>query len=111
MKWSRAALLTAAAAYLAQLAPFILGPLTECDHCVAQYLRLYAVLPGVVPAMLLRLEDGAFYAVATLGTLSVFAAVSGLLRILPRAGRILALVAAAGALGTWAVAFSHALRA
>lgn len=111
MSWIRAALLTAVATYLAQLAPFIFGPLTECDHCVAQYLRLYAVLPGVVPAMLLGLENGAFFAAAALGTLSVIAAVTGLLRILPRAGRILTLVVAAGTLGTWAVAFSHALRA
>lgn len=111
MRPSRAALLAAAAVYLAQLAPFAIGPLTECGHCVRQFLKLYAVLPGVVPALLLRLEGGAFVAVAALGTLVVFATLAALLCVLPRAGRWPALAVAALATGAWAVAFSHALRA
>lgn len=111
MRWLHAALLAAAAAYAGQLAPFVAGPLTECGHCVQQYAKLYAVLPGVVPAMLLQLKGGTFFAVAAIGTAAVFTAVAALLRILPPRGRGVVLAAAAITLGGWALAFSYALRA
>lgn len=103
-------LIVAVTLYAAQLAPFVAGPLTECRHCVAQYARLYAVLPGTMPAMLLRLEDGAFLAVAALGTAAVIASLASLARILSPKDRAAALALAACVLGWWSVAFSHVLR-
>ena len=39
---------TLAAIYGGQLAPFFAGPLTECDHCVGNYLRFFPMVPGIV---------------------------------------------------------------
>ena len=37
-----------AAIYLGQLVPFAAGPLTECGHCVVNYLKFYLLVPGVI---------------------------------------------------------------
>ncbi|MCB1077057.1 MAG: hypothetical protein KDM64_04420 [Verrucomicrobiae bacterium] len=39
---------TAAAIYTGQLAPFLIGPLTECGHCVANFARFFVFTPGVL---------------------------------------------------------------
>jgi hypothetical protein len=44
----------AAAIYLPLLAPFLVGPLRECSHCVETYLRAFPYLPGLLPATFLR---------------------------------------------------------
>lgn len=38
--------------YLPQLMAFPASPLAECDHCIAQFWQLYALVPGLVPAFL-----------------------------------------------------------
>ncbi|MCB1232764.1 MAG: hypothetical protein KDN19_21145 [Verrucomicrobiae bacterium] len=46
--WVRPLASAAAAIYLGQLAPFFAGPLTECGHCVANYLKFYVIVPGLI---------------------------------------------------------------
>ncbi len=46
--WWRPLVTSAAAIYLGQLVPFVAGPLTECAHCVGNYLKYYFVVPGII---------------------------------------------------------------
>ena len=46
--WWRPLAWTLGALYAGQLVPFLFGPLTECDHCVGNYLRFFVVVPGIV---------------------------------------------------------------
>lgn len=43
----------ALAIYLPQVLPFLVGPLTECSHCIGTYLKLFAILPGGLPGILI----------------------------------------------------------
>ena len=45
--WRRAVGIAIGVVYLPQLTPFAVGPLTECDHCIAEYWRMFAILPGI----------------------------------------------------------------
>lgn len=68
---SRRAWLVAAACHLAAVtAPYLIGPLSECDHCIENYTRTGLIAPGVLPVSMMRLEPGsiASYAVATVVT-------------------------------------------
>lgn len=44
--WVRPLGLSAGAIYAGQLAPFLFGPLTECTHCVLNYLKFFPMIPG-----------------------------------------------------------------
>ncbi len=46
--WPRPLVSSLAAIYLGQLVPFVAGPLTECAHCVGNYLKLFPLVPGVI---------------------------------------------------------------
>lgn len=46
--WWRPLGQSAAALYLGQLAPFVAGPLTECAHCVGNYLKFFPLIPGIL---------------------------------------------------------------
>jgi phosphotransferase system glucose/maltose/N-acetylglucosamine-specific IIC component len=53
---SRALLLVMSALWLPTLLPFVVGPLTECGHCIRNYLCLLPVMPGIGVALFV---DGA----------------------------------------------------
>ena len=44
--WLTATGLTLAFVYLPQLSALVFGPLSECDHCVAIYAKVYLIVPG-----------------------------------------------------------------
>lgn len=44
--WKLAVPIALAAVYLPTLVPFAAGELTDCGHCVANYLRLLPIVPG-----------------------------------------------------------------
>lgn len=46
--WWRPLGWTLTALYGGQLVPFVVGPLTDCDHCVGNYLKFFVFLPGAV---------------------------------------------------------------
>lgn len=50
----RAAVVAIGALWLPSLLPFAIGPLTECGHCIRNYLQLIPVMPGIVAAMLVQ---------------------------------------------------------
>ena len=57
-RWPKALLLAAAAVYLPTLVPFVAGPLTGCGHCVATYLTLLPIVPGIVAGALVPAKGG-----------------------------------------------------
>ena len=46
--WVKPLSLTLLFVYGAQAVPFFVGPLTECDHCVGNYLKLFPIIPGML---------------------------------------------------------------
>ena len=109
------ALGSALALWLPPLIPFFAGPLGECDHCVAQYARLYALLPGAWGGFAAgRALGDVDHALALAAMAALTAALGGLLfRRLRRPGRgawwLLGAVAVASGLQGWG--FAHLLRA
>jgi hypothetical protein len=104
----------AAALWLPPLVPFVTGPLTECSHCVANYGRMYAVIPGFWPGATVGLAYGdsdSWLAIGVMAatTLVLLVAVIGALgrgRLLG-AGALLFAALLSGASG-WVL--GHALR-
>jgi hypothetical protein len=42
------------ALWLPTLLPLAMGPLTECGHCIRNYVLLMPIMPGIVAAMLVQ---------------------------------------------------------
>lgn len=88
--------------YLPQFLPFLLGPLTECGHCVQTYLLCFPVGPGLLAGALLA--QGAMRwvlaAAFALGAVGVSFALQSALgpRGRRRAGWLVALASAGNAL-------------
>jgi len=83
-RWSRALPLAALAVYLPTAAPFAVGPLTECGHCVTTYLQLLPVVPGIVSLALMSSRgDAASIAIAGACTLLLLAGCVAAARRLP----------------------------
>ncbi len=55
-RWLAATGWTLAFAYVPQFTPFLVGPLTECAHCVGGYLRFFVITPGFLLANFVVLE-------------------------------------------------------
>ena len=72
-RWPIALLLAALAVYLPTAVPFVVGPLTECDHCVSTYLGLLPVVPGVIAAAAVHPADVLALALAGAATLALLA--------------------------------------
>lgn len=98
----------ALALWLPGLLPFVFGPLTECAHCVRNYLAILPVLPGFLAAAWCRNEP-MFYVFGLVGTLALFALAALLMGL---AGRRWPLVALPVALlsGAQAIGLAHVLR-
>jgi hypothetical protein len=47
-----------AAVYAVQPVAFLTSPLGECDHCIAQFWRLFVALPGLVVGLLVNGRAG-----------------------------------------------------
>ena len=79
--WLRCALQGLGAVYLPQVAVFLLGPVQECSHCVATYLRLFPLLPGLAAGMSFHTLESRLV-VAGLTTLVLLAGIlAGALRL------------------------------
>lgn len=109
MRPLRSTLLALATLYLPQLLPLALGPLTECSHCVGTYGRLFALLPGMLPAWSLAIPAGlprpVLLALASGITLAVLVLLTLLAHRSPRTARwLLPLTALASASNALAVA-------
>lgn len=105
----RPALLRAAAAlWLPALLPFVFGPLTECTHCVQEYLQLLAVEPGFLAAMWCRNGPG-LHTVGGLATLLLLALVATLIGVAGRRWWLVAIPVAVLA-GVQALGLGYLLR-
>ncbi|GAB4140554.1 MAG: hypothetical protein Fur0037_07090 [Planctomycetota bacterium] len=86
--------------WLPALLPFVIGPMAECDHCVATYLKMLPVEPGWLAAAWIRGSWG--YVAAACATLLLLALCSPLLDAAragwPLVGALLGLASAAQAL-------------
>lgn len=112
--WRRALLEAAAVLYLPQLAAFVIGPLTECDHCTGLYIRLYPIVPGHPFGMALVLLTGMqsdlpFFLVWGAGAVLLLAGVTWGMRLLGRRRLWLAAPVALLA-GVHSVMLAHLLR-
>jgi len=111
LRWAEArpALLRAAATlWLPALLPFVFGPLTECGHCVQNYLKLLPVQPGFLAAAWCR-NDPWFHAVGGLATLLLLALVATLIGIAGRRWWLVAIPVAVLA-GVQALGIGYLLR-
>jgi len=111
---ARATTAAAAALWLPPLLSFAVGPLTECSHCVAQYWRFYAVVPGFWPGFTVGMAFGdsdSWVALAVMAatTLVLLVAVTWALQRGRLVGTFVVLFAAALSGGSgWVL--GHALR-
>lgn len=110
MTWFRAAALVMAVVYLAQLTPFVVGPLLSCDHCIDLYARYYVFVPGFLPTMYFGLEDKVFATVAILFTIAMLAVITIAVRKFPRWAVVGVLMITALLAGYNALGLSHVLR-
>jgi hypothetical protein len=96
------------ALYAPAVAPFVLSPLAECEHCVGLYFALLPVLPGFLAAWL-GSDVVPFYALGAVATLAVLALTALLIAL---AGRRWLFVAVPVALleGAQATGVGHLLR-
>ena len=64
--WREAVWRGLAAVYTVQPVAFLTSPLGECDHCIAQFWRLFPALPGLVTGLLFdqRASSAPFKAMA-----------------------------------------------
>ena len=87
--WRPALLAALGLMWLPHLLPFVLGPLTECGHCVRTYLQYFAVLPGFLAGA--SLSDSALLSWLTMGmaTGAVFLLVAQCWRAFPPRGRLI----------------------
>jgi hypothetical protein len=109
--WRRAACLAGLSVWLPVLVPVCFGLLRDCGHCARTYWLCSALVPGLLPSVLLQLDDAVFFVVAAAVTLGLFGGLAVALRELPRpwhwvAQGPVAVVSTLSALG-----FAMALRA
>ena len=85
--WREAVWRGLAAVYAVQPLAFLTSPLGECDHCIAQFWRLFPVLPGLASGVLLgqRTSSVPFQVMAGLTIVLVLALSIGAAR---RGGRL-----------------------
>ncbi len=97
--WLPAAVEAVLVVALAQLWP-LFGPLEGHEHCIESYLRLFAVLPGLLAGFVLAGGQGlGLFVVAGLVTLGAMALLTAALRHPSRARWWIAALAAAVAAG------------
>jgi hypothetical protein len=97
--------------WLPALLPLPLGMLRDCDHCLASYAMSLPIVPGVLAAVLLRLDNAWFFVVGVAVALGLYALLVVLLRELPRGLAMVARLVVAAVVAVQAVGFAHALRA
>jgi hypothetical protein len=95
---------------LPQGLPFLVGPLTECRHCVRTYLGLFAGLPATVPVLKPLGEGFLGRALAVLATLTLVALIGAILRRWWR-GRAAIVAVVAGLSALHAIGLASLLRA
>lgn len=97
--------------WLPCLMPIVLGILRDCSHCMITYLQLFAIVPGVIVPVLLRLED-AWFGVAGAGvTLAALVGLYAAARQMPRAWLYALQVLVMLLVGLEAIALAQLLRA
>jgi hypothetical protein len=108
LTWKRALGSAALVVYVPQFAALVVGPLSECQHCLGNFMMLFPIVPGMLAGALVQGDSR--LDVAIIVTIAIILALSGLLRSTgPRARIALQGLAALLSLAS-AVAFSHALR-
>jgi len=80
----RALGIAAGTLWLPCLLPIVLGMLRDCGHCMETYLKMFAMVPGVIVPVLLRLEDVWFGVVAVAVTLGALGGLYAAAREMPR---------------------------
>ena len=70
--------------WLPCVVPILLGMLRDCSHCVQSYLLMVPLVPGIIAAVLLRLDDFAFVLGAAVPTALIGYGVYLAARKLPR---------------------------
>ena len=79
----RAATIAAATLWLPCLAPAFLGLLRDSSYCVSTYFKLFAMVPGVLVPVLMRLEGAWFGAAGGAVTLALLLGLYHAARWLP----------------------------
>lgn len=108
----RAALWQAALwTWLPALLPLPLGMLRDCGHCLSSYAMSLPIVPGVLAAVLINIDDAWFFVVGGVVALGLYALLVLLLRELPRGCARVASIVVAVVVALQAVGFASALRA
>lgn len=108
--WPRAAWLAMATLWLPTFVPFVLGPLRECDHCVATYAMCMPMVPGVIVPALFSVPGVWFFVVGGLVALVCASGLAVALRELPRPWSLGVQGIVALAVAFEAVGFANLLR-
>jgi hypothetical protein len=108
--WPRAIGLAALTIWGPCLAPFVAGPLRECDHCVGTYAACLPIVPGVILPVLCNFQSAWFFVAAALVTLALLGVLSLALRELPRPWSLGVQAVVAVAIGAEACGFASLLR-
>jgi len=82
--WPRAAGLAALTLWLPALAPFVLGPLRECSHCIRTYAICLPIVPGVIVPIATGLDDAWFFVGGAATALVLVSVLVVVLREMPR---------------------------
>ena len=81
--WTKSILIALVTVYLPIAVPFAVGPLTECSHCVANYLRMSPIVPGCAIGLRFPGFGLLFYLVTGATTLALLAGCLTMARRLP----------------------------
>jgi len=109
LSWRTRLTLTVSTVYVPLGTPFLVGPLTECDHCVGTYLVFSPIIPGFIVGRLMPGDD--HLVAAGLASLAALAIIYALMsRLAPRWRWGLWVITVLLSLLN-ALAVSHALRA
>lgn len=109
--WRRALLLAALTLYVPVFLPVVFGMLRDCSHCATNYWLSAPVVPGVLAAMLLGLDDAWFFVCAGGVTAALFGVLAVAMRELPLPWSTAVQAPAIGLVGLQAIGFAAALRA
>ena len=109
--WRTALVRAALTVWLPTLAPIVAGMLSGCGHCASTYWLMVPIVPGVLVAAAIGLQNTAFVVVGAVVTLGLFALTTLLLRELPRRLGYFAQGVMALAVAGEAIALAVAMRA
>ena len=109
--WPRALGLAALTLWVPALLPYLIGPLRECDHCMATYAMCLPIVPGIFLPIVFALDDAPFALVGALTTLSMLGGLAAAMRYLSLPWSRAAQTAVILAVGFVAMVFSTLLRA